>query len=1075
MYIILIPERFSLYILTSLISLLSLFSPIAGEGFTCLDHSMLSKKKRFWLSNCYVVDVPMNVISPYRLALCGWNVSLGESHSGIFQGERCIPLVLEDRAWWIVETVGPSKSSCLQGSSPYGSETPSSIVCSGVAAVKNGDEDVHKTRVTLSEEYAEWEDISGYQFFARSDGFGEKLQVLSGSSSCERFCMATESDDECEVEPNDWYSVVEKSEVREAASGSKGEGGPSQVEEAPQEEFLDVDEYDGEPDLGDEQLAKHVCQGHFPYLKKCSVCHRTRGVSPGRKVKPDGAWSLGIDFAFFGKFRYLLLVSFLSGMIGCIPWSEDRSVNLGSFNSVLSELGALGQAVEIVSDQEPLLRKVVVDAAKLPSWVPKSAHFRPAPVGRPQAKGTVERSIRSFKEGVRANVLGLEEKLGQRIAFGSQLFDWACVYSCRMYNRHHQSQGTLTSPLDRQRGVCEGKRPSGCPFSCIVHLETGRANRGLARFVEGMYLSPVLTQGGGHYGVVKGEVVRGKTVRMFVPFRFGLEHVEGWFEAGEGRVPLGDGPSDVGEGGVEVPLQEVEEPSRDFWEYDMDRDAWARRRVVPRKQLFLPTGDELPFNANLVKDIRVTEYRFEHGPVRELEDMWRDPACANRSLEQSWTGSTYFFSTKKPSQDSQVEMPPSWVPKPEDLDLDRAKKHGPPWQFVEAYGGTRGCVSCSSRMNCPGCRHSQKCKSRYLDFVQRELSKAGSNLRSEGDVPSPSVLFEGEVEEVPVPVPSEVSQVPVESNVPPAASEPKPESGEPSKKRVLEVEDDAVSLPRSKEPRLQSVRHDDLLNDVCETFLRKMMRCVPLFKGQETKQVKWGSQTVDVTLPSGGVCDLTGEVLPRKEVQEGILTEVTALAGLEVGDVIAESEGRALCKRKNLKMIPTRWVVTRKAPGLARCRMVAKDFKTSDTALSLGLYAPTSTVELLRLVLATAVAFGMCLATCDISTAFLNAEVIGEVYVLLPPEITLAGVRAAARPRRALYGLRSAPVAWFRTLALFFKDLGVHSCGAEPTVLQGVVEHNVRGESWKSRLIVMLYVDDLLFAGSTVEVIEHVK
>ena len=36
----------TVHTLTSLISLLSLFSPIAGEGFTCLDHSMLSKKKR---------------------------------------------------------------------------------------------------------------------------------------------------------------------------------------------------------------------------------------------------------------------------------------------------------------------------------------------------------------------------------------------------------------------------------------------------------------------------------------------------------------------------------------------------------------------------------------------------------------------------------------------------------------------------------------------------------------------------------------------------------------------------------------------------------------------------------------------------------------------------------------------------------------------------------------------------------------------------------------------------------------------------------------------------------------------
>ena len=34
----------SVHTLMSSISLLSLFSPIAGEGFTCLDHSMLSKK-----------------------------------------------------------------------------------------------------------------------------------------------------------------------------------------------------------------------------------------------------------------------------------------------------------------------------------------------------------------------------------------------------------------------------------------------------------------------------------------------------------------------------------------------------------------------------------------------------------------------------------------------------------------------------------------------------------------------------------------------------------------------------------------------------------------------------------------------------------------------------------------------------------------------------------------------------------------------------------------------------------------------------------------------------------------------
>ena len=47
LYLTLFPERNRLYILGFLESLSSLFSPLAGEGYTCLDHSKLSKKKNF--------------------------------------------------------------------------------------------------------------------------------------------------------------------------------------------------------------------------------------------------------------------------------------------------------------------------------------------------------------------------------------------------------------------------------------------------------------------------------------------------------------------------------------------------------------------------------------------------------------------------------------------------------------------------------------------------------------------------------------------------------------------------------------------------------------------------------------------------------------------------------------------------------------------------------------------------------------------------------------------------------------------------------------------------------------------
>ena len=46
LYLTLFPEWNRLYILGFLESLSSLFSPLAGEGYTCLDHSKLSKKKK---------------------------------------------------------------------------------------------------------------------------------------------------------------------------------------------------------------------------------------------------------------------------------------------------------------------------------------------------------------------------------------------------------------------------------------------------------------------------------------------------------------------------------------------------------------------------------------------------------------------------------------------------------------------------------------------------------------------------------------------------------------------------------------------------------------------------------------------------------------------------------------------------------------------------------------------------------------------------------------------------------------------------------------------------------------------
>ena len=74
--------------------------------------------------------------------------------------------------------------------------------------------------------------------------------------------------------------------------------------------------------------------------------------------------------------------------------------------------------------------------------------------------------------------------------------------------------------------------------------------------------------------------------------------------------------------------------------------------------------------------------------------------------------------------------------------------------------------------------------------------------------------------------------------------------------------------------------------------------------------------------------------------------------------------------------------LSQKTPSWARCRLVVRDFASgAESAFRSGVYAPTSSLDSLRCVLALASLWDLWLITSDVSTAFMYAEVEEDVAI----------------------------------------------------------------------------------------------
>ncbi|WVZ83818.1 hypothetical protein U9M48_030918, partial [Paspalum notatum var. saurae] len=123
-------------------------------------------------------------------------------------------------------------------------------------------------------------------------------------------------------------------------------------------------------------------------------------------------------------------------------------------------------------------------------------------------------------------------------------------------------------------------------------------------------------------------------------------------------------------------------------------------------------------------------------------------------------------------------------------------------------------------------------------------------------------------------------------------------------------------------------------------------------------------------------------------------------------------------------------------------------------------FSPIARLEAIRILLAFAASKGFKLQQMDVKFAFLNGFIEEEVFVRQPPDFESARFPDRVyKLRKALYGMKQAPRAWYGRLKSFLLKFGFVMGSVDKTLF--LLSRD--GDT----LIVQIYVDDIIVSGSS--------
>ncbi|GJZ37791.1 retrovirus-related pol polyprotein from transposon TNT 1-94 [Tanacetum coccineum] len=196
---------------------------------------------------------------------------------------------------------------------------------------------------------------------------------------------------------------------------------------------------------------------------------------------------------------------------------------------------------------------------------------------------------------------------------------------------------------------------------------------------------------------------------------------------------------------------------------------------------------------------------------------------------------------------------------------------------------------------------------------------------------------------------------------------------------------------------------------------------------------------------------------------EAMQEELNEFEHLEVWELVPRPDKVMVITLKwiyKVKLDELEGILKNKARLVARgyCQEEGIDFEES--------FAPVARLDAIRIFLAFAAHMNKIVYQMDVKTAFLNGILREEIYVSQPDGfVDKDNLNHVYKLKKALYGLKHAPRAWYDLLLKFLLSHEFSKGTMDPTLF-------IRRQG-KDILLVQIYVDDIIFASTTPELCDQ--
>lgn len=151
-----------------------------------------------------------------------------------------------------------------------------------------------------------------------------------------------------------------------------------------------------------------------------------------------------------------------------------------------------------------------------------------------------------------------------------------------------------------------------------------------------------------------------------------------------------------------------------------------------------------------------------------------------------------------------------------------------------------------------------------------------------------------------------------------------------------------------------------------------------------------------------------------------------------------------------------------------KARLVVKGFQQKRGIDYNEIFSPVVKMTTIRLVLSIVAAENLHLEQLDVKTAFLHGDLDENIYMVQPEGFQIAGKEnLVCKLSKSLYGLKQAPRQWYLKFDSFMSKTGYKKCAMDQCCYLKYF-----GPSY---IILLLYVDDMLVAGSNMDEINRLK